>query len=317
MRYERNTLIQLRQRYAGVVKAGFQVYEQEIRYLRDFIVKTPSLRSIANLLEVSAPDLDPDQWVTEHFGHFQYSWPPSEAERCKVCWRLIGRWSEGENAATVAESISNETNFNASLRELTTAVVEPLIRYLEEQLGTTSDILYLLEKYRRRVEWFEQARLYQAVASDRSVGESVVDRDLRQFLFDQGVDYPFSQPTSASGKADVVADVDSEDPLVCELKLYDGDHYGVPYIAQGANQAFRYARDYGKPAAYLVVANMSDQRLQIESDSEARDWPPRLHDAAVVIFVVVVQLKPLGPASKQRGATTRMISRADLLEGGE
>jgi hypothetical protein len=203
------------------------------------------------------------------------------------------------------------------LRAATTAIVEPLVNYLEETLGSSSDILYLLEKYRRRVEWFEQARLYEAAQGDRRVGETAIDRDLRQFLFDQGVDYPYSQPASASGKADVVSELESDDPLVCELKLYDGDSYGLPYLAQGANQAFRYARDYGKPAAYLVVANMSDQRLDFPSDADPREWPPRLSVAGVVLFFVAVQVKPLSVASKQRGASTRPISRADLLKDAD
>jgi hypothetical protein len=275
MRYERGTIVRLRERYASVVKAGYQVYEDEIRYLRDFILATPSLNAIVKLLELVEPELDPDQWITDHFGNSRYSWPPSEVGRCKVCWRLIVRWAEGEDAGAVAGEISNETNFNQILREATIAIVEPVIRYLEEQLGSSSDILYLLEKYRRRVEWFEHARLYSEIESDRSVGEGFVDRDLRQFLFDQGIDYPFSQPGSASGKADVVGELDADDPLVCELKLYDAAAYGVAYLAKGTNQAYRYARDYGKPAAYLVIANISDERLAIESDVERREWPSR------------------------------------------
>ncbi len=43
----------------------------------------------------------------------------------------------------------------------------------------------------------------------------------------------FSQPRSASGESDVVANLDDEDRLVCETKLYDGDRYGKAYVAKG------------------------------------------------------------------------------------
>jgi hypothetical protein len=313
MRYERSTIVKLHDRYSSLVKASYQAYGDEIRYLRNFVVKTSSLRAVVQLLELAEPELDPDKWITEHFAWQEYSWPPTEVGRAKVCWRLIVRWAEGEDPRNLAMNMTSENNFNQMLRAATTAIVEPVVKYLEEALGSSSDIIYLLEKYRRRVEWFEQARLYADTQGDRSVGETAIDRDLRQFLFDQGIDYPFSQPASASGKADVVSGLESDDPLVCELKLYDGESYPVSYLAKGANQAYRYARDYGKPAAYLVIANLSDERLQIESDADPREWPPRLNVAGVVIFFVVVQVKPLSVASKQRAATTRTIARADLL----
>jgi hypothetical protein len=314
MRYEGATVVRLRARYTRMVKASHQVYADEVRYLRDFIVSVPSLRAIVELVAIAEPQLDADLWVTEHFSSREFSWPPTEIGRVKVCWRLIVRWAEGEDPGRVAMEITNERNFDQILSEATTAIIGPLIDYLEEALGSSSDILYLLERYRRRVEWFEQVRLYAEARSDQSVGEKAIDRDLRQFLFNQGIDYPYSQPASASGKADVVSGLESDDPLVCELKLYDGAAYGVPYLAQGMNQAYRYACDYSKPAAYLVVANMSDQRLEIESDVGPTEWPPRFNVAGVTIFVVVVQVKPLSAASKQRGATTRKITRTDLVK---
>src|SRR5262249_47550525 len=126
---------------------------------------------------------------------------------------------------------ADERNLDALCRTATETVVEPLIEWLQEEIGKSSDVLYLLERYVRRVEWFERARLWQTYeAATRR--EDVYDRDLRAFLFDQGIDYPFSQPRSASGEADVVAGTDSDDPLVCEVKLYDGESYNKAYIGK-------------------------------------------------------------------------------------
>jgi len=60
---------------------------------------------------------------------------------------------------------------------------------------------------------------------------------LRRFLFEQGIDYPFSQPRSASGQSDVVAMVDEDDPLICEVKLYNGRNSSKRYVAKGVQQA--------------------------------------------------------------------------------
>ncbi len=78
MRYERSTIVRLRERYARLFKADYQAYEDEVRYLRDFILTTASLRAVVQLLELTEPELDPDKWISEHFSSGQYSWPPSE-----------------------------------------------------------------------------------------------------------------------------------------------------------------------------------------------------------------------------------------------
>src|SRR5579871_3317461 len=119
MRYERDTIVRLRERYARLVKAGFRTYDAEVRYLRDFIRATPSLSAIVTLLELAEPDLDPDQWVSEHFSDRDFLLPPTEYGRCKVCWRVIGRWADGENPINLASEMSSERNFDQMLREAT------------------------------------------------------------------------------------------------------------------------------------------------------------------------------------------------------
>lgn len=114
-------------------------------------------------------------------------------------------------------------NMDEWAQAITAQVVVPLVTYLQNRLGTDSEILHQLERMRRQVEWFEQQELYERYVADKARGEDVYDRRVREFLFAQGIDYPFSQPASVSGKVDVLAGLDTEDPLVCEMKLYDGD----------------------------------------------------------------------------------------------
>jgi hypothetical protein len=57
---------------------------------------------------------------------------------------------------------------------------------------------------------------------DTREAERVYDADLRRFLFSEGISMPFSQPGSASGLSDAVADLHTEDPLVCEVKIRVG-----------------------------------------------------------------------------------------------
>lgn len=312
MRYEQGLQVRLRERYRRLYKTDSAVYSREMSYFRQFILSTPALRAIVENLERAEPDLEPDKWVTEHFQWQGYDWPPSETGRAKVVWRLINRWADGEEALQIAHFFSHESNINSLLRSLTEGAVEPFVEYLEERLGSESEILYLLERFKRRVEAFDQEELHRQYQATRQ-GEDIYDHYLRKFLFDQGVDYPFSQPASASGRADVVSDVEGDDPLVCEVKLYDADKYGIPYLGKGLNQAVEYAHDYGKTVAHLVIINLSEHPLQLPSDEDPKLWPPRIHVSGVTVYLVAVRALPLPSASRRGRLAPRIVKREDLV----
>jgi len=314
MHFERDLQVRLNQRYRRLYKTDGNGYDREIGYFRQFVLSSPALRSIVDSLSRLEPDLDPEQWIKDNFNLRGYDWPDSEAGRAKVVWCLINQWADGKAEAWQAgNSFSSESNINAILRDVTEQAIEPFVEYLHEKLGTESEILYLLERFKRRVEAFDQDELYAAYVKDTARGENIYDRHLRKFLFDQGVDYPFSQPQSASGKADVVSDVHTDDPLVCEVKLYDASQYGVPYVAKGLSQAVSYAHDYGKTVAHLVVFDLSDKGIQVPTDEDVRSWPPRLHVNGVTVYIVIVKAKPLPPASERKKAAPRVVRRDELV----
>jgi len=313
MRYEQGLQVQLRERYRRLFKTGHEVYSREADYFRQFILRTPALRAIVESLERAEPDLDPDRWVTDHFNWQGYDWPPSETGRAKIVWRLINRWADGEDAFQLSGSFSHDPSGDSMLRAMTEGAVEPFVEYLEERLGSASEVLYLLERLKRRLEAFDQEDLYEAYQSNRRQGEDVYDRYLRKFLFDEGIDYPFSQPASASGRADVVSDMEGDDPLVCEIKLYEGDQYTVAYIGKGLNQAVEYAHDYGKTVAHLVIINLSDHGLQLPSDEDPKLWPSRLHVSGVTVYLVTVRALPQLSASRRGRPAPKVVTREELV----
>jgi hypothetical protein len=315
MRYERNLQAQLRERYRQLFKASFVTYKREMEYFRKFILSVPALAAIVAAIQRSEPDLDPDKWYAENFKFKEYDFPESEIGRAKFVWRIIERIASGELEAFQISHVFPErtSSYNDGIRLVTEQLIEPFVNFLEFRIGTESDILYLLDKVKRRIEFFDKERLYREHTASEGHREEVYDRYVRQFLFDQGVDYPFSQPRSASGEADIVSGLETDDPLVSEIKLYDGDSYGVAYLAQGFNQAVQYAQDYGKTSAYLLIINLSDQNLHMPSDEDVQIWPPRLHTAGVTVYIVVVRAKPLSSASQRGKQTTKQVSRDDLI----
>ena len=320
MRYQRRLQDQLVEQFHRLRDIEWRSYSNQAGYFVDFILQRPALRHIVQSLEASLPDLDPAQWIENTMTDKDYAWPPTEAGKLKVCWYMLTQIAQEKvNPQRYSFRIAFSTrNVADSYITMTEQVVKPLVEYLLGEIEDQSNVLYLLEKYQRRVAWFEQDRLWAELESAQASGgqtkaEDIYDKDLRKFLFEQGVDYPFSQPVSASGRADIIADVETNDPLVCEIKLFNGTSYGVGYLAKGLNQANGYALDYGKTTAYLVIINLTDRMLELPTDGSSDDWPPKLIVGGVTIFLVVVQGKPLPSASKRGMASPLVVTRQQLV----
>jgi len=317
MNYQRDLQIRLQERYRRLYKADYKVYQNEIKFLCDYILNTPALAALVERLSFTDQELDPEKWIEEHVGWHKCDWPDTESGRAKIVWWLFNQWAGGQPALDFAHTITGETKFASALREMSEMVIEPFIEYLQERLSAESDILFLLERYTRLVRWFDQDMLFEQYTKDTKHGEAIYERHLRQFLFEQGIDYPFSQPQSPAGKADVISGLDGDDPLVCEVKLFNGNDYGAKYISKGVAQALEYAHDYGKTVAHVVIFNLTDRPLQLPSDDSTVGWPPRLSIAGVTVFLVAVQAFKVTAASDKGHAQTWNISREQLVSLAE
>lgn len=312
-----NIQIQLQARLRRVIKANPSLYNREIGHLVDFITETPALRAILDNLLASDPEFDPADWTTKHIQLNKVEFPSGEVQSAIFYWHLVNDWKDkGQRPAGGFGLVLNRNDRNGGMSEVTANVVEPLIDYFSGNLGTQSDVLYTLARYVQRVEWFDTEPLYERYKENTARGESIYDQDLRRFLFEQGIDYPFSQPASASGRADVVAGLESDDPLVCEVKLFDVVRYSKSNIARGVQQALSYAHDYGKTAAFVVIINLSDQELEFASDGVG-EWPPRIVVAGVTVYLIQVRALPMESASKRGPVKIQHISREDLLKNVE
>lgn len=298
--------------------AGNRQYKTQLRYVHDALTKSPRFRAVFEVLAAETASFEVDDWIQKRVLEARqtcHEWPEQENQKLRVLRRLleVGAIQENLNPTAVGRQFDYSDSLDDWAQAFTRHVVAPLIAYLEASLNDGQDVPHKLERMRRQVEWFEQEKLYEQFRADTGRGEALYDRRVREFLFAEGIDYPYSGPTSPSGRADVVGGLDGDDPLVCEIKLYDAGDYGVPYLRQGVVQALRYARDYGKAVAHLVVFNVSDERIQLPSDEPTSVTPPRLQVEGVTLFMVVVQAKPLPSASKDRNRQVREIQRDQLV----
>jgi hypothetical protein len=223
--------------------------------------------------------------------------------------------------------------------------LDPLIDYVCDQLVECSSVLYLLIKYKTRCEWFysEEIRsLYernnvqpvdpeqehngedvQPVDPDqkhkkRDFREERLNKDLRKFLFDQGIDSAFLDPLSPSGKADVVALLDTQDPLVLEIKIFDRQKkYNKDRLISGFSQIVSYSNNYNKPIGYLLVFNMDKAELDLVTQQNDESFPAKVVFNGKTYFIIFVNLPPSSKSASKRGKVEKVPIREEDLTSAE
>lgn len=318
MYYLRNLRVQLQERRNRLYKTGHVTYDSELNYLLQFTNNNPYLRSILEILDAEA-NLDFDEWASKHANQrLVVDFPDTEVGRAKVCLGILMRLlndEQGQEWPRWTRLFTAETQFDPMLRDFTEAVVDPFVNYLHDRIDESGNILYLIERFKLRTEWFDREHLYKLYSENPQTGEAQLDQKLRASLFDGGVDFPLSQPSSPSGKADITAMLETDDPLVVEVKVFDphtGKNKG--HVRQGFHQVLKYANDYNKNVGYLVVFNCSPHSMVIVPDEEAKgEVPSRILYADKTFFVVAIDVNPNAATAIRENPKRRVtISRKDL-----
>lgn len=316
MYFKQNLRVQVQQYRNRLYKAIHATYGTQVKYFLDFIQNTPYLRGLVAEMEAQHPGV---QWGDEQRVQLrdrgELELHDTEGAAAKYSYGILCDCTDSNNARMYAHRVSTETNFNAMLRDFTELMIDPFVNYLHDQIDEGSNVLYLLEKYKRRVEWFHRDELLTRLRADSRQSEDAVEAHLREYLFDQGIDYPFSQPRSPGGRVDVTADIGEERPLILELKLFDlARGYGKGYLRKGFRQIQTYADDYGQSVGYLVVFNCTPRRIDLRSSASEQIWPPRIVVGHQTFFLVVIDLvMPEGSASKRDARQPYVIEEAYLL----
>lgn len=327
MRYQQDLQVSLRERLRRLMGADIADAGHEVRLVTGWITQQPALRTILAEAEQVESDFVPGALVSalEQGGAGtgqRFRWPSrTEDGRAALIWHLMRRIAADDAdgtdsmqiAITYAFPVTGNTTPDRMWREFAGRIIRPLFDYLDERVGAESSILYTLERYVRRVEWFDRSDLHARAITDPRKVEEIYDNHLRRFLFSEGINMPFSQAQSASGLSDVLTELDTDDPLVCEVKIFDGDDRGKRYLAKGVNQAIQYASDYGKQVAYLVIINLSGRPLTLPSEDDPKAWPPRITVAGVRVYLIAVRALPNASASKQGKPAPIVVSHDDLI----
>jgi hypothetical protein len=306
----------LEHRADSVLNSNEPNFRIEIKMFYDFIKSNNILNSI--LKEIEAVKFDSKQYLDNNNSYDIYKsilFPDDYMDKIALCDAIMKKFMN-KNFNCLQSQFSNITSGN-SINNICTEIANryfsPLYEYFCEQVEECSNILYLLNKYRHRTEWFHKERLFKAYENDTAHGEEILTKDLLEYLYDQGIDFPFSTPLSPSGRADIVVLFEKDDSLVLEVKLFDlKKGYDKSYIRKGLNQATKYASDYGKSTGYLLIFNLSDREIAFEKMEN--DNFKKIEIGKATIFIICVNLYPSESASKIKNLSIYTITDSYLKD---
>jgi hypothetical protein len=309
--------VRLSERRDRLYKAASGPFENELQLFMAWLDGTPFLHSMLTELRAGEPvlaSLMKQGAITVHGLPF----PADESMRAHLCLEVCERAASGERGALRqwAHVAKRENHFTDQNRGFVEVIVDPLTNFLHDRLDEGGSVLGILERYTRRTEWFHQRELFDGYIANTARGEDSLDAHLREYLVDQGIANPFSQPRSPSGEADIVAGLGTDDPLVLEVKLFlPSASKGDAYIRQGFSQTIHYANDFNVPVGYLVVFNLTPELLVFETD--AASWPPSVRIGEKTAFLIAIHTNPDRPSASRDRKLARHVITEQYLTAAE
>jgi len=240
----------------------------------------------------------------------------NEIEHAAYCYQKLKYLGRQYSYPTIQNLILfTGDGFDETKGKVIEQLVAPIVYFLHDKLEKSNSTIYLLEKYKKRTEWFTKPNLLLQYKQATKNYEQIFEDDLRLFLFDQGIDYPFSTPKSNSGRADIVGAIDTNDPLIIEVKFLDKEKgYGKSRVRDGFNQIVKYTNDYNKNFGYLVVFNLDNIELDFKLTDSKKIFPPMLTFGNRIYFLIVINLYTGESASKQGQVESMEITEDDLVK---
>jgi hypothetical protein len=296
-------------------RANYEQFAHQIKYLLSNVANNKILSGILNeacvIYRYDNTRMNEIEKIKENGGNLSFQ---NEADHAAYCIEFIQHLSKQCDYKLHQLMMFHDRDFESIKSNIVEDLVTPMFYFLHDKLDKSSSVIYLLEKYKKRVEWFTKEELLKKYQNASKSYEQIFEDDLRLFLFDQGLDFPFSTPKSASGRADVVGAIDSDDPIVLEIKILDKQKgYGKNRIKEGFAQIVKYANDYNKDVGYLVIFNVNPIEINFKLFSDSRIFPPVLSFNNKSFFFVVINICEQLAASKLGIVESFDITEVELV----
>lgn len=201
---------------------------------------------------------------------------------------------------------------NEALEFIRDIFLEPFYEYVDEKLDEQGAILSLLFRYKHRSEWFHRDRLFELTELESRKAEALLALDLYSYLYDQGIDFSI-EPSSLTGKIDLIAAQGSDDPLLADAKIFDAASRSKTYICKAFNQIYTYTQQYNEPFGYLIIFKVTDKDLSFSLSMSSRNLPVVIYNHKA-IFLITIDIYPNPkPVSQREPLKVVSITEEDLF----
>jgi hypothetical protein len=292
----------LQKRYRRLNGLGFQLFGSALKQFWGFVHSQPVFVGIIDELRPRFPALEAtaERQATTR----QAIVCDDENENVAFSYLVLKRCVEATQQqmleVRIGQNLTTVNHHDNAVEAFRVAFVEPLYEYLDEQTNDQRAILSLLRRYKHKCESFQRRQLYAAWNADTSKGEEILAFHLYEYLHDQGVEVTI-EPYSESGKVDMIAAQNSDDPLVADAKIFNPEKgKGKPYICHGFHQIYQYTLDYNEPFGYLVIFKTCPEDLKFTLEGQEQSVPFITHNHKT-IFLITIDIYPHEQSASKRG----------------
>lgn len=302
--YVQNLRYKLQKRVRRLNSVDHTIFISSLQQFWRFFDSNPTFVGIAERLLRQFPN---NQEIVERVFSNEGQFGESEEEAAAIGYgvlrRLISEAEDNQILHRISRSFRplNVTRFGLqdALEVVRDVFLEPFYEYVDESLDDQRAMLGLLFRYKHRSEWFYRERLAEVIEKDPQKAEKQLALDLYSYLYDQGLNFHI-EPSSISGKIDLIAAQGEEDPLLLDTKVFDADSRSKQYIRKGFNQIYTYTQQYNEPFGYLVIYKITDRDLRFSLKQSSLNLPVVIHNHKTIFIITVdihVHTKPVSQRS--------------------
>ena len=158
MLYLRDLTIKLQERRNRIHRTDYKHFETELQLFLEFLDSNPYTRTLLGTLNVSEA-VTFEEWDASQAEDRFVKFPRSEAARAKVCYAILKLCADdpAERASfTWARRFSAQKSVQDNIGDLSEAVLDPFVNYLHDRIDESSNVLYVLERFKLKAEWFQK-----------------------------------------------------------------------------------------------------------------------------------------------------------------
>lgn len=269
-----------------------------------FCNETPIVRSVLDKIETHSVDFE--LWL-QTVGYDDTDYVPywGKHQDAHISWKALNALCSVVDDLQIVKVLGSVVTFDDRAEApqiILNRYILPLISYIFEHLESRYLILNLLNRFIQRIHVFDRDAYYSAyqndVVSGTRLAEYRLDKELRRFLFDQGIDC-LSSPHGGTGRVDVVSTEPDklalEVKLYCPKRLYPNDFtpksdYGQIYLEQGFNQLYQAVISHGSTYGVLFIFNLSNESLSFETNQIT--FPPSINKNGKTYYILHANVYP-------------------------